>query len=134
MKKMNGLLLIVAGCFHTLLGVIAGWSQLRAMVSYGVWNALGQQSQTQCLSSLSCMQWNALWWFIALGFMFIILGMVFYWIESRLQRCVPGVVGWGLFFVSFLGAVLVPASGFWFVMAVSINMIYCARIEQRKPV
>ena len=126
MKKINGILLMMAGGLHFILGVVSGWPQLKAIAAYGFWNALIQHSQSVCVASLPCMQMNAIWWFVALGFLLMLLGWMFYIIESGWQRCVPASVGWFLFLTSLLSAILVPASGFWFLMLLSINIIVCA--------
>ena len=126
MKRINGILLMFAGGIHIILGTVSGWQQLKAMVNYGLWNALIQHSQSACIASLPCMQMNTIWWFISFGLLLVLLGLTFYVIESIWQRCVPACVGWLLLIVSLFSAVLVPASGFWFVLLVSINIIICA--------
>ena len=130
MRKVNGHLLIFSGFFHMLLGVLSGFGQLKFIVSYGIWNALGQQSQSQCLASLGCAQANALWWFVSWGAMLVILGAVVFWVERCLHQRVPTAVACLLFFLCLLSAILMPVSGFWFVMLVAMNMILC---NCRKP-
>ena len=84
MKRVSGYLLIILGFFHVMLGVISGWPQLKVIFSYGIWNALGQQSQAACVKNLVCIQLNAIVWFISLGLMIIVLGALCLWIEKTL--------------------------------------------------
>ena len=126
-KKISGYLLLILGFLHVALGVVSGWPQVKAIFAYGIWNALGQQSQAACINNLVCMQLNAIWWFISVGLMIIVFGALCIWIERTLQRSIPAFIGWLLFIISALSAVIIPASGFWLVMAIAVYMIISNR-------
>lgn len=124
-KNVSGYLLLVCGIAHVLLGILSGWPQLTTIYVSGIWNALGQKSQSVCTATLSCMQVNALWWFIVVGLMLLLLGGLCIWVERSLQRVVPAVIGWMLLVISAMSAILIPLSGFWAVMMVAMYIIYC---------
>ena len=73
MLRINGVLLMLAAACHILLGVIVAINPLRAIYSYGVWNALTQHSQAWCMQSVTCLQMNSLWWFISFGLLLLVL-------------------------------------------------------------
>ena len=58
MFKVNGILLMLAGFLHSVLGCVAGWTQITTIYSTGLWRALTQHSQALCMQPLSCMQIN----------------------------------------------------------------------------
>ncbi len=126
MKRHSGLLLILCGFIHAVVGIAAALAPLQHIWHYGLWNSLTQDSQAQCFESLPCLQANATWWFIAWGLMLLILGVLVHWVESRLQQAVPASLGWSLLLLSTLCAVMMPASGFWAVMVVAVYMIVLA--------
>ena len=126
MKRISGYLLVLLGCLHVLVGVFGGWIQIKAILSYGVWNALGQKPQALCMKSTPCLQVNSIWWFIAWGLMLILFGFTCIWVERKLERPVPAFIAWLLLLISIICAILIPASGFWVVMLVAIYMIICS--------
>jgi hypothetical protein len=130
MKRISGYLLLILGFLHVALGVVSGWPQVKAIFAYGVWNALGQQPQAACINNLVCMQLNAIWWFISLGLMIILFGALCIWIERTLKRAIPAFIGWLLLVISAMGAVVIPISGFWLVLAIAIYMLFSARKEE----
>lgn len=130
MFKINGILLMLSGLLHSMLGCVSGWPQLTTIYSTGLWRALTPHSQALCMQSLSCMQINAMWWFIVFGFMLFLIGLGVHWVEWHLQRCFPYVFCCGLFLVSIICGLLMPASGFWFVAIIALNMIIC-RVRKR---
>lgn len=132
MKKISGYLLVALGILHICLGVFSGWKQIKDVFSYGVWNALGQQSQSFCMNNISCLQINTIWWFISFGLMLILFGALCIWIELALKRAVPSIISWLLLVISLIYAVLIPISGFWLVMLIAIYMIVSARCGNEK--
>ena len=127
MRRCSGLLLILLGLIHVLVGLVSTTAILRNMWHYGLWNNLIRNSQAQCLQSLPCLQANLVWWFIAWGLMLLLLGVIVHWVESRLKQAVPAIIGWLLLLLSTLCAVLMPVSGFWAVMLIAVYMIVLAR-------
>lgn len=122
MRKLNGSLLVLSGVLHVVVGIAAGFKQVILIGSYGIWGALVQGSQAACLQSLQCMQMNAIYWFIAWGVMLVLLGLLVYWLEEKLNQAIPIVVSILLMIVSLFCALLMPLSGFWFVAIVAIRM------------
>ncbi len=127
MKKINGYLLLFLGLLHVAVGVVGGWSQFVSIADYGIWNALIQHSQTVCMKTLGCLQLNGTWWFVAWGLMLILFGLLCTWVEVILNQTVPAFIAWLLFLICSVCAILMPASGFWLVMIVALNMVLCAR-------
>lgn len=132
MKKVSGYLLIGLGVLHTLVGLAAGWDQVKKIISYGVWNALGKQSQIHCMKNIGCLQVNSIWWFISWGLMLILFGILCTWIEVSLKKAIPTFIAWLLLLISSICAILIPASGFWLVIAVAIYMLFSAKSEGNK--
>ena len=127
MKKINGYLLLFLGLLHVAVGVVGGWSQFVSIADYGIWNALIQHSQAVCMKTLGCLQLNGTWWFVAWGLMLILFGLLCTWVEVILNQTVTAFIAWLLFLICGVCAILMPASGFWLVMIVALNMVLCAR-------
>ena len=127
MKKTNGYLLLFLGLLHVAVGVVGGWSQFVFIADYGIWNALIQHSQAVCMKTLGCLQLNGTWWFVAWGLMLILFGLLCTWVEVILNQTVPAFIAWLLCLICVVCAILMPASGFWLVMIVALNMFLCAR-------
>ena len=130
MKSISGYLLIFCGILHVVVGAAGGWHQIVGIINYGVWNALLQHSQELCMQNMTCLQFNGVWWFVAWGLMLVLFGLICAWVERVTEKAVPAFIGWALLFVCFLCAVLMPASGFWLVMAVAVYMIINAKFAK----
>jgi hypothetical protein len=69
----------------------------------------------------------SLFWFLFTGLMMILCGQLCFWIERQLGRTLPAFVGWELLILSVIGAVLMPISGIWLILAQAIYIIVVAR-------
>jgi hypothetical protein len=69
---------------------------------------------------------SALFWFLAFGFLLLILGSALHTVE-RAGHPVPRALGWQLAALGLCGGLFIPASGFWLVLPVAW------RIHRQRP-
>ena len=86
---------------HTAVGVIFFGSIYREMLLNGLYNSV-----TSAKTGLAV-------WFVLFGFLLLIIGMLISAIEKNGLLKVPASIGYALLFVSLLGILLMPVSGFW---------------------
>ena len=116
MQRLTGYLLIGIGIVHTVYGVLKGWERLVEIAQAGFFNAIEPHLPRRVL-----------FWFLFAGFFMILLGHLCLWVERRLGQRVPAFVGWELVALSALGAILVPAPGFFFLLGIGIYIVAVAR-------
>jgi hypothetical protein len=116
LKGFTGYLLIGIGTLHTLVGVLSCHRDIFAIARAGFVNAVEPEQHR-----------IAVFWFLMSGFSLLILGHMCMWLERKLRRPVPAFVGWELLLLSAAGAVLLPISGFWLVLAVAVYVIVSGR-------
>ena len=59
--------------------------------------------------------------------MIILFGALCVWIERTLERSIPAFIAWLLLVISAIGAVVIPVSGFWLLMATAVYMLFSSR-------
>ena len=120
MRGTSGLLLIGVGILHTVLGVFKGHSLLSEISR----SAFATETGRRLVTGLGK---EFVFWFLFGGFLMLVLGHFFTWVERRLNHAVPSFIGWELVLLSVVGLVLMPLSGFWLVLGVAIYAIVAAR-------
>jgi hypothetical protein len=120
LRGTSGLLLIGIGVLHTIFGVFQGHSLLSRISQTTFPTDAGRQVVTALGKQF-------IFWFLFGGFLILVLGHLFTWIERRLKHPVPQFIGWELLVLSVGGLALMPLSGFWLVLAVAIYTIVGSR-------
>ena len=92
---------------HIVFGLVGGWSSLTEAARDGWIDAFGSSDRQQVL------------WFLFTGFAGI-PGALSIWALERNCLPIPRMVGLSLTAMALLGVTMVPASGFWLVLAVGI--------------
>ncbi len=118
MSKVSGLALIAIGLLHALPGLfipgVIGFS--------GIWQEITDMGVVDAVKSESLRIWGY-YWFLVPGFLLILCGLLFHWIEHQLNRPLPVFAGWGLLAIACFCIVLDIDTGFWLVLFVSMNAI-----------
>ncbi len=111
-------LMVIAG-LHELVGLVEGFDVSVAIARDGVLDALGQD-------------WlrHALFWFHVTGLALFVIGDALRVIEKA-SGAVPARFGAMMLGVGVFGAVLLPVSGFWLVIAWGAFML--VRAMRRRP-
>lgn len=125
MQGRSGLLLIGIGVIHTAFGVFQGSRMFSRLAQATFPTDAGRQLVTGLARQY-------VFWFLFGGFMMLLLGHLLMWSEHRGRR-VPSFVGWELIALSLVGVALMPASGFWLVLALGIYIIVLARRARSIP-
>lgn len=75
-------------------------------------------------------------WHLTFGITVLILGGLVRWTQTR-TGALPAFLGWSMLALGLFGAILVPVSGFWLVLAQAVMMLVVARreatVEAGKP-
>ena len=109
-RRWIGRWLLGVGILHTLLGIGTYIFSVVAIVREGLWNTV-EPVQGRPLAV----------WCIAAGLQLILLGALANWIEAR--GPLPRFLGWTLLAFAMLGAVLIPISGFWFLLPPAVGIL-----------
>jgi hypothetical protein len=70
-------------------------------------------------------------WHLTCGITFLLLGWLVRWTQAR-TGTLPAFLGWSLLALGFLGAVLVPVSGFWAFPPLAVLMLLTARHDRQE--
>ncbi|MCB9592563.1 MAG: hypothetical protein H6719_07515 [Sandaracinaceae bacterium] len=115
MKISDGVGLMVIATLHELVGLVAGFSVTVDIARDGVVNALGEDWMRQ-----------ALFWFHVSGAALFIVGEALRTLE-RATGSVPRRFGYLTVAIGLVGVVMLPASGFWLVLAWGARMVLRGR-------
>lgn len=102
-KQRIGVLLMLTGLLHNVVGLFLYMKHFLPIIAEGGWNTV-QEGQWERLAAF---------WFIMFGFLLIMLGYLTDWLIRKKGTPPPPAFGWLLLLVSGIGAVAMPASGFW---------------------
>jgi Protein of unknown function (DUF2867)/Family of unknown function (DUF6463) len=116
MGPRSGSLLIATGVLHELVGAFLYREELAEIGRAGVFGAV--DSDRGPLAA-------ALWFLIA-GVGIILLGALFRWVETDLDRPVPARAGWCLAVLGALVVVPMPASGGWVFFPLAMLIVHRA--------
>ncbi len=128
MRRLAGPLLMATGVLDLLYVLVFHFRQLAAIAGAGFVGAVELDP--------SQLDREVAFWHLTFGAMVAILGGLVHWTQSR-TGTLPAFLGWSLLALGLLGAVLVPVSGFWLVLAQAVMMLVVARreatVEAGKP-
>jgi hypothetical protein len=112
-RRWIGRWLLGVGILHTLLGLGTYIFSVVEILRAGLWNTVEPvQGRPEAF------------WFLAAGLQLILLGALVNWIEARSPReHLPLFLGWTLLGFAILGAVLIPVSGFWFLLPPAVGIL-----------
>ena len=112
MKHWIGSWLIGVSIIHTLFAVVVFGKILLSVVQRGVFNTVGTDPMV-----------GAVVWFVLFGAALFICGLVVSTLERSSPSPLPKSLGWSLLALATLGAILMPASGFWLVFPPAIAVL-----------
>ena len=112
MKRWIGRWLIGVSIIHTLFAVVVFGKVLLSVVQRGVFNTVGTDPMV-----------GAVVWFVLFGAALFICGLVVSTLERSSPTPLPKSLGWSLLALATLGAILMPASGFWLVFPPAIAVL-----------
>lgn len=115
MKKWIGKVIILIGVVHLIFGFITYRSAWAEMLAEGLFNTVDGQ-----------LGHEVAFWFIAFGLLTLIFGRLIDWYE-RIGQPLPAFLGWELLVISIAGIVMMPVSGWWFLLFPAIGAIRHSR-------
>ncbi|MCP4539668.1 MAG: molecular chaperone GroEL [Chloroflexi bacterium] len=113
MKAWIGKALIGIGVVHSIGGFLFFGPILSALFNEGLFNTITVSGDIGR---------EAAFWFLFGGFMVMIIGGLVDRLE-RLGEHLPAFLGWSFAALTILGAIIMPASGFWLLIIPTIGMI-----------
>ncbi len=122
MKKIGGFALVAIGLLHSLIALVMPG----AMGFSGIWQEIFDAGIIDAAKPDSLRIWGY-YWLLMSGFIVIIYGFLYHWIENQLNSPLPAFVGWGLLLVAGFGIALDIDTGFWLVLLVAINAIVASQ-------
>lgn len=118
MRRLSGPLLMATGVLDLLYVLVFHSRQLAAIAGDGFFGAVELDP--------SQLDRETAFWHLTFGAMVVILGGLVHWAQSR-TGTLPAFLGWSLLALGLFGAILVPVSGFWLVLAQAMMMLVVAR-------
>lgn len=100
--RYSGWFLIAIGIFHNVVGLIVGQNIILEIIEDGVLNTIHLDHDR-----------NAVFWFLATGFFWIIMGLHWQSLIRIYNRPLSALVGWGMLIFAVVGVFLSPDSGIW---------------------
>ena len=116
--RYGGHLLIATGVLHTLFAVGGFATPLADIGRAGLVNAVDPYPDRQLA-----------FWFLLSGVLLVLFGQLVRWTQAR-TGTVPAHVAWELVAISVIGAILMPISGFWLVLLVSVLLLGASRARR----
>ena len=111
-KIWIGRWLIGVAILHTLFAIVVFNKIFLTITQHGVFNAVGSDSMTA-----------AAVWFLLFGAALALMGMAIHSLEQNENFTSARAIGIGTFLMTFLGIVLMPASGFWLALPAVIALM-----------
>ena len=93
------------GVIHTMFGLWFMRRTLAELLAEGLFNTVHGQPTRE-----------ATFWFLFTGFALLVLGALVHWLETR-GIAMPAFLGWSLLVLTAAGIFVMPASGFWLLLA-----------------
>lgn len=100
-----GRAIVGIGVVHTLFGLWFMRGTLRELLHEGLFNTVHGQPTRE-----------ATFWFLFTGLALVVLGALVHWLEAR-GIAPPAFLGWSLLALTGAGIFIMPASGFWLLLA-----------------
>lgn len=111
-KKWIGRVIILIGVVHLFYGITTYGTTWSKMFRDGLFNTVDGSPAHE-----------AAFWFIFFGFLMLIFGGLVDWFENNKQQ-LPLFLGWSLLALSVAGVVMMPVSGWWFLIVSAVGAIY----------
>jgi Family of unknown function (DUF6463) len=125
MKVTNGRLLGAIGIVHTLFGVMLGMGSMGPPAGR---NLFAEIAAAGVVGTIDLDPWRGVvFWFLFFGFMALALAQLLHRME-RAGHAIPRATAWSLAAIGLGGVLLMPASGFWMVLAVAARIWWRARL------
>jgi len=118
MRRLSGPLLMATGVLDLLYVLVFQFRQLAAIAGDGFFGAVELDP--------SQLDREVAFWHLTFGAMVVVLGGLVRWTQAR-TGTLPASLGWSLLALGLSGAILVPVSGFWLVLAQAVMMLVVAR-------
>jgi hypothetical protein len=115
-------LLVAIGVGHALLGPLVFREPLGAMLREGLVNTIGPVGDFDR---------EAAFWFLVFSATLILWGQLVAHAQARGDARVLAVVGWNMLAVGAIGALVMPVSGFWMVVALAPLVLRAGRRRAR---
>lgn len=121
----KGLWLLAVAAIHTVFAAVLFQPQLKEIVRRGVFDSLGKDPTL-----------GAVAWFVLFGGVLALLGWTILLVERHTALApVPlRALGVGLFALTVLGIVLMPASGFWLALPPALALCAVRSLAPASPV
>ncbi|WP_394750999.1 DUF6463 family protein [Spongiimicrobium salis] len=110
MKNKIGIIILIIGVLHLLLGLVKFSSVFGGMLSEGWLNTAEGDTRGRAL------------WFTFTGLVFLMFGFAIGYLEKEGLQ-VPRSLGWWLLASTILGATALPLSGFWALVLPSVLIL-----------
>jgi hypothetical protein len=111
-KHWIGSWIIGVSILHTAFALFVFRSTLAAILQRGVFNVVGTDPMTA-----------AVVWFVLFGAALFICGLLIQQLEKATSGKLAKSIGWSLLFMSVIGVVLMPDSGFWLIFPPAIAVL-----------
>lgn len=121
----SGILLIITGIIHNLIGIILGWDYLLAIAADGLWNTIAVATPIMTEHTRA-----ELLWFLMLGFTWIMLGAKFHADIKARQQPLSNLWGWIMLGQGLMVAVLFPQTGAWLFIPQGLIIIFAKSSQQ----
>jgi len=123
--KYSGLLLIITGVVHNLIGVVLGWDFLLAIAGDGIWNTMATP-----ITELTQHTRAELLWFLMLGFTWMMLGAKFHDDIKKYQQPLSKTWGWLMLAQGVVVAFVFPQTGAWLFIPQGLIIIFATSNTQ----
>ena len=120
-------LIVGVACLHTLFGLIV----LPAYLDSNPLTGIADDGFVDTIDGNE--EREATFWFLATGVVWFNVGHLTHWVIRRTGR-IPALVGWWTLGLAVPSLVLLPASGFWLLLAVGALALVAARRDDRATI
>lgn len=114
--KYSGSLLVATGLLHVIVAILLGMDMYWMMIRDGLINSIREDYA----------RGFALWFFVC-GIFVILFGQTLHYYIRREQKPAPLFVGYSLLFLSVIGGIIEPVSGFWLFLPQALIIIAANR-------
>jgi hypothetical protein len=118
MSRRTGFLLMATGIGHFLVGLVLFHQPLAAIVREGIVNSIPPQLADR-LGGADFGR-EAAFWFVLYGPLLCLLGQIANRALERRDTVILRLLGWNLLATGAAGALIMPLSGFWFVIGLAV--------------
>jgi hypothetical protein len=122
-RVLSGPLMMAIGVLDLLYVLVFHFRQLAAIARDGFFDAVE--------IGPAHLDREVAFWHLTCGITFLLLGWLVRWTQAR-TGTLPAFLGWSLLALGFLGAVLVPVSGFWAFPPLAVLMLLTARHDRQE--